>query len=76
MKNLYLKSHRLLIAALLFIPMVFVAQVITAQTYDPGDIAVINNIIENNGLDWAKAPEDGSYVPRGWKIFMGRRTYY
>jgi len=37
--------------------------------YNPGDIAVINAIIDNNGLAWLleKAdPADGSYVPKGW----------
>ena len=38
-----------------------------AQTYNPGDIAVINAIIDNNGLLWTKAnPADGSYVPADW----------
>ena len=39
----------------------------TAQTYHAGDIAVINDIIANNGLDWTEAdPADGSYVPADW----------
>ncbi|MCL1932332.1 MAG: leucine-rich repeat domain-containing protein [Candidatus Azobacteroides sp.] len=38
-----------------------------AQTYNSGDIAVINNIIDNNGLQWTKAdPADGSSVPDDW----------
>jgi hypothetical protein len=37
------------------------------QTYHSGDIAVINSIIDNNGLNWTKAaPEDGSYIPADW----------
>ena len=35
-------------------------------TYYPGDIAVINNIIRNNGLSWTPAPADGSFVPEDW----------
>jgi len=35
-------------------------------TYNPGDIAVINNIIANNGLNWTPAPTDGSSVPADW----------
>ena len=32
--------------------------------YNPGDIAVINALIDSNGLNWAKAsPADGSYFP-------------
>jgi len=34
--------------------------------YNPGDIAVINAMIDNNGLKWTKAPEDGSSVPADW----------
>jgi len=35
--------------------------------YNPGDIAVINAIIDNNGWDVPKAdPADGSYVPEEW----------
>ena len=38
-----------------------------AQTYNVGDIAVINNIIDSNGLNWTKAnPADGSYIPADW----------
>ena len=36
--------------------------------YNPGDIAVINAIIDNNGLKWEKVPEDGSYIPDDWGI--------
>jgi len=39
-----------------------------AQEYHPGDIAVINAIIDNNHLQWEKAdPADGSDVPDDWK---------
>ena len=39
----------------------------TPGTYNAGDIAVINRIIANNGLNWTTAdPADGSYVPGGW----------
>ena len=35
--------------------------------YNSGDIAVVNEIIDNNGLKWPKAdPADGSYVPDEW----------
>ncbi|MCL2488116.1 MAG: protein kinase, partial [Oscillospiraceae bacterium] len=34
--------------------------------YSPGDIAAINRMIDNNGLDWPKAPSDGSSVPPDW----------
>jgi Leucine-rich repeat (LRR) protein len=37
-----------------------------AQTYNTGDIAVINTIIDDNGLGWTKAPTDGSLVPADW----------
>ena len=36
------------------------------ETYDTNDIAVVNAIIDNNGLDWPKAPDDGSSVPDEW----------
>jgi len=36
--------------------------------YNPGDIAVINTMIDNNGLDWPKAdPADGTYMPEEWE---------
>jgi len=36
-------------------------------TYNAGDIAAINNIIDNNGLKWSKAaPANGSYIPASW----------
>jgi len=39
-----------------------------AQTYYSGDVAVINAIIENNGLNLPKAnPADGSTIPNEWK---------
>jgi hypothetical protein len=35
--------------------------------YNPDDIAVINRLIEHNGLGWALAsPADGSYCPSDW----------
>ena len=35
--------------------------------YNPGDIAVINSMIENNSLEFTKAdPADGSYIPDDW----------
>ena len=35
--------------------------------YNTGDIAVINDIIDNNNLSWTKAsPADGSYAPSDW----------
>jgi len=37
-----------------------------AGTYSTGDIAVINRIIDTNGLGWTKAPADGSSVPGNW----------
>ena len=45
----------------------FAAVSVQAQTYNVGDIAVINNIIANNGLNWTPAnPADGSYIPSNW----------
>ena len=37
-----------------------------AGTFSPGDIAVINALIDNNGLKWQKAPVNGSSVPNSW----------
>ncbi|NLH58709.1 MAG: hypothetical protein GX461_04740, partial [Clostridiales bacterium] len=39
-------------------------------TYHVADIEVINNIIDDNGLDWEKAPEDGSSVPSDWDDYV------
>ncbi|MDR2145794.1 MAG: hypothetical protein LBE91_04970 [Tannerella sp.] len=40
---------------------------VPGQTYNPGDIAVINAVIDNNGLQWTKAePADGSFAPADW----------
>ena len=35
-------------------------------TYNAGDVAVINNLIANNGLGITPAPADGSSVPGDW----------
>jgi len=43
-----------------------VAQAAAPGTYNTGDIAVINAMIDNNGLSYPKAPEDGSSVPDKW----------
>ncbi len=37
-----------------------------AIRYNTADIAVINGIIDDQGLGWDKAPEDGSSVPDDW----------
>ena len=37
-----------------------------AGEYNAGDVAVINSMIDNNGLAWTKAPADGSSVPDDW----------
>ena len=34
----------------------------------PGDIKIINDIIENNGLVLPKAPENGSSIPDSWNV--------
>ncbi|MDR1780647.1 MAG: hypothetical protein LBR50_07960, partial [Tannerella sp.] len=47
-----------------------------AQTYNVGDIAAINNLIENNGLNWDKAPTDGSSVPSSWNWTLAYPTTY
>ena len=50
-----------------FCAVMFYSAQMWGQTYNPGDIAVINAIIDNNGLNWTKAnPADGSYVPADW----------
>ena len=58
-------SCKRLIALLAFLFATF-ALPATAQIYNKGDIAVINNIIDKNGLKWEKAPADGSDVPADW----------
>jgi len=40
--------------------------VMVVLPYDPVDVAVINRIIKDNGLNWTPAPADGSSVPAGW----------
>ena len=37
-----------------------------AGDYNAGDIAVINGIIDNNGLAWTKASADGDTIPADW----------
>ncbi|MDR2496584.1 MAG: hypothetical protein LBD21_05605 [Tannerellaceae bacterium] len=39
----------------------------TQALYNTGDIAVINAMIDKNGLKLTKAPTDGSSVPANWK---------
>jgi len=67
-----MKQTKRLLAFILILTMVLSIIVpVSAEpesTYNPGDIAVINTIIENNGLKWTKAPADGSSVPRDWHI--------
>jgi len=36
------------------------------SAYNTGDIAIVNNIITANGLNWALAPGDGSSIPAAW----------
>ena len=37
-------------------------------SFNPGDIAVVNAMIDNNGLKWTKAiPADGSFIPNDWR---------
>ena len=43
-----------------------VAQAAAPGTYNPGDIAVVNRMIDNNELQFPKAPKDGSSVPDAW----------
>ena len=61
-------SSRFFLTIFTFIAAIFITESTYAQqTYYPGDIAVINAIIDNNGLNWTKAnPADGSYVPDDW----------
>jgi len=48
---------------------------VTPGTYNPGDVAVINAIIANNGLTWTKAPADGSSIPSDWIILSADDWY-
>jgi len=50
--------------------MVLVPTVASAASgyYNTGDIAVINTMVDNNGLKWTKAPADGSSIPEGWYV--------
>ena len=69
------KVTSLVIAASLILMMIplSAAPVIAAEpgTYNAGDVAVINNIIDNNGLGWTKAePADGSYIPDDWYLMV------
>ncbi|MCL1943832.1 MAG: hypothetical protein FWF54_09840 [Candidatus Azobacteroides sp.] len=59
-------SGRASVALLAFVWAPFAVTSAFAQTYHPGDIAVINAIIDNNGLQWTKAPTDGGSVPSDW----------
>ena len=36
--------------------------------YNSGDIAVINAMIDNNGLDWTKANPIGDAIPGDWQV--------
>ena len=67
MKTTFTKhSCKRLLALLAFALTAFTAPA-TAQKYNAGDIAVINSIINTNGLKWTPAnPADGSVVPEGW----------
>ncbi|WP_333860470.1 hypothetical protein [Clostridium sp.] len=39
---------------------------VSAANYNTDDIAVINNIIDTNGLTLDKSPTDGSTILKGW----------
>lgn len=59
----------LLTACLLLgvIPLLLSSGLAAEELFNPGDIDVINSIIDNCGLDWTKAdPADGSDIPADW----------
>jgi len=57
----------LLTPAIALALLLFSAMTVSAQTYNTGDIAVINAIINNNGLGWTvQIPADGSAVDASW----------
>ena len=67
LKNNIKRGLSLFIVLLAVITVMFTPSLAADPTYNPGDIAVINAIITNNGLNWTKAnPADGSYVPSDW----------
>jgi len=62
-----MKKLLILVLVLALLPLVACEMKEVTTTYNPGDIAVINKIIDKNGLNWEKAtPADGSYVPESW----------
>jgi Leucine-rich repeat (LRR) protein len=48
----------------------FTLTITGAPIFTVTDVAVINAVIQNNGLKWAPAPADGSSVPAGWNTVV------
>ena len=59
------RTSLLLVAAMVLGLFAAIPQTVCAAAgdYNPGDIAIINGFIDNNGLKWTKAPADGSSYP-------------
>ena len=75
LKNNIKRGVFLFIVLLAVITVMFTPSLAADPVYNPGDIAVINAIIDNNGLNWTKAdPADGSYVPSDWPLNWGYPT--
>ena len=71
MSTIYKKTLSVLLALALLLGMTPVtASAEIPYTYNPAHIAVINDIIKNNGLNWTLAPVDGSSVPENWTGVM------
>jgi len=65
MKRIISSILVIVILVLFAIPIVFAVSQPGGE-YNTGDIAVINSIISNNGLNWTPAPTDGSQIPNDW----------
>jgi len=72
------KILSLTLVLVLILSLVPVVPVVAAApgTYNLGDIAAINAIITNNGLDVPLAPADGSSVPAEWGTLQGGHSVF
>ncbi|MDR2496585.1 MAG: hypothetical protein LBD21_05610 [Tannerellaceae bacterium] len=74
MKTLSDQLTRKRLLALLAFSLMALATPTMAQVYNTGDIAVINNIIDKNGLKLTKAATNGYSVPTDWTNIVSWST--
>ncbi len=70
------KVFSALLAICIMLTLLSITASATPNTFSTDDIAIINGIINANGLDWGEADANGSSVPDAWetKVFWNTST--